>query len=307
MLMHTTGEPDILEVIADLSTDEVRTPPKIANAVLDLLPPDVWTDGSLRWLDPSTKTGVFLREVTKRLMVGLEASIPDPKARLDHILTNMVHGIAITELTSLISRRTVYCSKDAAGPLSTVQLPTSSGNVWLERVEHPYVEGRCGECGASEALMEHGGRDNHAYALIHEAGRQALRKDIDMQFDVIIGNPPYQMKSDGGSRDVPIYNRFVEQAKALNPRFMSLIIPSRWMAGGLGLNEFRNTMLADNRITRLVDYARMGDVFPGVDFEGGVCYFLWDRDNPGPCQTSHGLRCQAAAFWVCWFQVVASS
>jgi site-specific DNA-methyltransferase (adenine-specific) len=107
-----------------------------------------------------------------------------------------------------------------------------------------------------------------------------------MKFDVIISNPPYQMGSDGGTRDIPIYNKFVDQAKKLNPRFLSMIIPSRWMASGLGLSEFRHSMLADRRIRKLVDYERMDAVFPGVDFEGGVCFFLWDRDNEGDCDVT---------------------
>jgi site-specific DNA-methyltransferase (adenine-specific) len=94
------------------------------------------------------------------------------------------------------------------------------------------------------------------------------------------------MGSDGGTRDIPIYNKFVDQAKKLNPRFLSMIIPSRWMASGLGLSEFRRTMLQDRRIRKLVDYERMSDVFPGVDFEGGVCFFLWDRDNEGDCDVT---------------------
>lgn len=104
-----------------------------------------------------------------------------------------------------------------------------------------------------------------------------------MQFDVIIGNPPYQLASDGGTRDIPIYQYFVEQAKKLDPRYLIMVIPSRWMATGLGLKDFRETMLTDRHIRQLVDYERMDQVFPGVDFEGGACYFLWDRDHEGPC------------------------
>jgi site-specific DNA-methyltransferase (adenine-specific) len=104
-----------------------------------------------------------------------------------------------------------------------------------------------------------------------------------MKFDVIVGNPPYQLGSDGGTRDIPIYNKFVDQAKKLNPRFLSMIVPSRWMAGGLGLSDFRKSMLQDLRMRKIVDYERMDQVFPGVDFEGGVCFFLWDRDDKGPC------------------------
>jgi site-specific DNA-methyltransferase (adenine-specific) len=280
------GQPDILEVISDLSNDEVFTPPKVVNADLDLLPVEVWTDPDLRWLDPGSKTGVFLREVTRRLLVGLEPVFPDEQERVDHILTNMVFGIAITELTALMSRRTLYCSKNASGQRSVVAMSTESGNIWQERVEHPYVKGRCSECSASEELMERPGRENYAYGFIHAAGRAAIEKEFEMKFDVIVGNPPYQMGSDGGTRTMPLYNLFVDHARSLNPRYISMIIPARWMAGGLGLDDFRVSMLSDRRIRQLVDYPNSAELFPTVDIKSGICYFLWDRDNSGDCEVT---------------------
>lgn len=288
MLAQTTTQPDILEVIGDLSSDEVFTPPRVANAVLDLLPDEVWSDPDLRWLDPGAKTGVFLREVTRRLMVGLSEAITDEQERLDHILRNMVFGVAVTELTALMSRRTVYCSKDATGPHSATRMPTVNGNVWFARVEHSYDKnGRCSECSASRELMERHNSENHAYGFIHAAGREAIEKEFEMKFDVVIGNPPYQMTGGGGgTNDTPLYNQFVEQAKALNPRYISMIIPSRWMGGGRGLDEFRAQMLGDDRNRVLVDHENAKDLFPAVGINGGVCYFLWDRDNPGTCATT---------------------
>ena len=285
MLAQTSKQPDILEVISDLSNDEVFTPPKVANAVLDLLPAEVWTDPELRWLDPGCKTGVFLREVTKRLMVGLADAFPDEQERLDHILQNMVFGIAITELTSLMSRRTLYCSKNAAGSRAVVEMDQPAGNVWFHRVEHSYdSNGRCSECSASREQMERVNRENYAYGFIHAAGRAAIEEEFEMKFDVIIGNPPYQMAGGGGgTNDTPLYNLFVEQAKALNPRYISMIIPSRWMAGGRGLEEFRAAMLADKRVRKIVDYPNSAELFPTVDIKSGICYFLWDRDNAGTC------------------------
>ncbi|WP_276969213.1 Eco57I restriction-modification methylase domain-containing protein [Ferrimicrobium acidiphilum] len=278
------SQPDILEVIANLSNDEVFTPPKVANAVLDLLPTEVWSDPTLRWLDPGCKTGIFPREITKRLMVGLAEAIPDESRRLQHILTEMVFAIAITDLTGMMSRRTLYCSKDASGEFSVVRFAKPSGNIWHERVEHDFDDkGKCNECGGTREQLESVGRDNYAYAFIHLDGQEKLKREIGMHFDVIVGNPPYQMDAESGNRTMPIYNLFVNEAKKLNPSYMAFIIPSRWMAGGLGLSDFRAEMLKDRRIRHLVDFPNASEVFPGVEIKGGVCYFLWNRDKPGQC------------------------
>jgi len=286
MAANAPARADILEVISNLSNDEVFTPPKVVNSVLDLLPEEVWTDPDLRWLDPGTKTGVFLREVTRRLMQGLAEAIPGEVERLEHILKNMVFGIAITELTSLMARRSLYCSKDASGEESVIAMQASAGNVWFRRSEHSFNEqGRCQECGASDSQLERGeNRENYAYGFIHAGARKSIEKEIGMNFDVIVGNPPYQMESDGGNRTMPLYQLFVDQAKNLNPRYIAMITPSRWMAGGLGLSEFREAMLKDRRIRNLIDFPDAGEVFPGVEIKGGVSYFFWDRDYQGTCE-----------------------
>lgn len=288
MLIETSGRADILEVIADLSNDAVFTPPRVANAVLDLLPEHVWSNPDLRWLDPGSKTGVFLREIARRLMIGLADVIEDENERLEHILRNQVFGIATETITALISRRTLYCSKTADGPQSVVQMPTRAGNVWYERIEHSYAKGRCSHCSASQEKMEVDPVDNHAYALIHPEGRHAIRQEIDMKFDVIVGNPPYHMAGGGGgSNDTPLYDLFVEQAMELNPRYISMVMQSRWMAGGRGLDSFRKLMLQDRRVRALIDYENAKDLFPSVGIHGGVCYFLWDRDHEGLCSTTY--------------------
>jgi site-specific DNA-methyltransferase (adenine-specific) len=292
--------PDVLTCIANLSNDEVFTPPELANKMLDTLAEawtvdrngaNLWADKTVKFLDPCTKSGVFLREITSRLNKGLADEIPNLKARVDHILTKQVFGIGITYLTSLLARRSVYCSKDAQGKHSIAKsLASDAGNIWFERLEHRWADDKCAYCGASQGSYDRGeGLETHAYAFIHTDNIKARIAELfggDMQFDVIIGNPPYQLGSDGGTRDVPIYQRFVEQAKMLQPRFITMVIPSRWMASGLGLAEFRQTMLGDRRMRTLVDYPAANDVFPGVEVKAGVCYFLWDANHDGDCMVT---------------------
>ena len=291
--------PDVLTCIANLSNDEVFTPPEFANRMLDTLAEawaaanngaNIWADSSVRFLDPCTKSGVFLREITRRLTNGLADEIPDLEGRVNHILTKQVFGIAITHLTSLLARRSVYCSKHAKGMHSIAKsFANDDGNIWFERTEHAWIDGKCKYCGASKKTFDRGeGLETHAYAFIHTDDIRTRVTELiggDMQFDVIIGNPPYQMTGGGGgTNDSPIYHLFVRQAMRLEPRFLSMVIPSRWMAGGRGLGEFRAEFLGDRRVRTLVDYENAKDVFPTVGIGGGACYFLWDRENPGLCE-----------------------
>ncbi|MEK9133323.1 MAG: Eco57I restriction-modification methylase domain-containing protein, partial [Pseudomonadota bacterium] len=291
--------PDVLTCIANLSNDEVFTPPEFANRMLDTLAEawaadhnsaNIWANSSVRFLDPFTKSGVFLREITSRLTKGLEKEIPDLQERVDHILTKQVFGIGITHLTSLLARRSVYCSKFANGRHSVAKsFTTEQGNIWFERMEHQWVNGKCIHCGASQKTLDRGEQfETHAYAFIHTddiTTRVAELFGGDMQFDVIIGNPPYQLDDGGhGASAAPIYHLFVEQAKKLEPRYLSLVIPARWFAGGKGLDEFRESMLADNRTRVIHDYLLVGEAFPGVAIQGGILYFLWNREHPGDCE-----------------------
>lgn len=310
--------PDVLTCIANLSNDEVFTPPEMANAMLDLLAQrwadahdgaDIWADPTVTFLDPFTKSGVFLREITRRLTDGLYRVFPDRAERVDHILTRQVYGIGITQLTALLARRSVYCSKYANGPHSIARsFDSEDGNIWFQRTEHTWTGGqkeyradpltgdevtihthrRCQYCGAGEDAYGRGDElETHAYAFIHTDDIKARIGELfgdTMQFDVIIGNPPYQLSDGGyGTSAAPIYQHFVEKALGLDPHFAVFVTPSRWFAGGKGLDEYRKRMLADHRMHDIVDYPKLYEAFPGVKIRGGVSYFLWDRDYDGPC------------------------
>jgi hypothetical protein len=289
--------PDVLTCIANLSNDEVFTSPDFANQMLDAVAAAwsdansgevIWANPNVRFLDPVAKSGAFLREITTRLTAGLATEIPDLKSRVEHILTKQVFGIAVTRLTALIARRSVYCSKFANGVHSIVTgFPDEMGNIWHERTEHSWVAGRCTFCGANSATYERSKEaETYAYPFIHATDIRARIKTIfgdDVHFDVIVGNPPYQLSDGGfGISAQPIYHHFIEQAKALEPRYIAMVTPARWFTGGKGLDDFRDGMLSDDRLRVIADFPDSNDVFPGTQIKGGVAYWLWDRDNPGP-------------------------
>lgn len=296
--------PDVLSCIANLSNDEVFTPPEFANRMLDTLAEawatdndgaNIWADSTVTFLDPCTKSGVFLREIAKRLIAGLETEMPNLQARVDHILTKQVFGIGITQITALLARRSLYCSKHAKGVHSVAKsFESDDGNIWFERTEHEWVDGKCRYCGANQRDYGRGeDLETHAYALIHSDDPKARMVELfgdDMQFDVIIGNPPYQLGQSGGEAvggfAMPVYQKFVQAAKALDPRFVVMVTPSRWFAGGRGLDDYRSEMLADKRMRELVDFADASEAFPGTQIKGGVSYFLWDSAWDGPCEVT---------------------
>jgi hypothetical protein len=321
LTLATKRNPDVLTCIANLSNDEVFTPPEFARRMLDTVAEawaadnegaNIWADKTVTFLDPFTKSGVFLREISQRLVTGLAREIPDLQQRVDHILTKQVFGIGITQLTALLARRSLYCSKDASTEYSVAAsfraAGNEDGNIWFEPMQHTWVggtetvetadekgkpvtktiDGRCKYCGASQKSLDRGeGLETHAYALIHSDDPKTLLAELfgaDMQFDVIIGNPPYQLDDGGyGTSAAPIYQLFVEKSLDLDPRYAVFVTPSRWFAGGKGLDKYRERMLSDRRMRSVVDYPKLYEAFPGVKIRGGISYFLWDHDHDGPC------------------------
>lgn len=286
--------PDVLETLAQLPNDEVFTPPKVANAMLDLLPAEVWSNPNQRWLDPATKSGVFLREAFKRLMVGLREWQPDPDTRREHIQRNMLFAAAITSLSADIARRSLYQTKNATGTDVVdssvkdwvVAFDSTEGNIRFVETEHTLNRQgtQCVECRAPEKLIREQ-REQHAYSFIHDT--YPTKEMADMEFDVIVGNPPYQIGTEGhGATASTIYHFFVERAIAMEPRYVVMITPSRWFAGGKGVESFRDRMLADRRLAKVVDNPKLFDLFPQVEVKGGVSYFLWDREHDGDCEFS---------------------
>lgn len=283
--------PDILDALAALSSDAIPTPPTLARALLDLLPEDVWSDPNLKWLDPATKSGSILQEVARRLMVGLEQWEPDPAKRADHILRNMIYGCGITRVHGEMTRRSVYVSRDATSPLSIIRFDTADGNLPFIEAEHDYptnregqASGPCKVCRAAPELERGSSRENYAFAFTH--GAYPTEEMKEMRFDVIVGNPPYQIGVEDNPRSQPIYQAFVERAIELDPKYIAMVIPSRWFTGGLGLDGFRDRMINDRRLRRIVDNPKLFDCFPGVEIKGGVNYFLWDRNYDGDCEFS---------------------
>ncbi len=280
----TGYNPDVLSCLANLSNDEVFTPPEVANAMLDMLPQELFRDPNTRFLDPACKSGVFLREIAKRLIDGLADQIPDLQERIDHIFHEQLYGIAITELTSLLSRRSLYCTKYPNSVYSVSKFDDQGGNIRYKKIQHFWKDGKCIFCGVTqkEGTYDREGMEIHAYELLHSAHPERI---FQMKFDVIIGNPPYQLNVGIEKENfaIPIYQKFIAQAKRLEPRFLCMIIPARWYTGGRGLDAFRKEMLNDRHIKVIVDFPDSKDCFQGVDIAGGICYFLRDKDYEGDC------------------------
>ncbi len=304
---------DILETITNVGNDEVFTPRKTCDMMLDSLPDEVWHNPNYKWLNPTTKNGIFEREIAIRLDIGLKEIIPDTKKRRKHILQNMIFSIGQTRFTANVARRTVYYCSQANRKCDGIEAEDGhfvngyaigngswfndeEGNIKTPTAEHFFVREKCKYCKISKQSRYNDitQREKYAYEFIHYDSTEILRRlqcmffggNKNMKFDVIIGNPPYQLNDGGGtgSGGTPIYDKFVEQAIALKPKYLSMIIPSRWFSGGKGLKGFRTKMISDIHISLLHDFLEAKQCFPSTSIEGGVCFFLWEREYNGKCK-----------------------
>lgn len=299
---------DILETINNVGNDEVFTPRKVVDRMLDSLPEEVWHNPDYRWLNPASKTGIFEREIAIRLDEGLRDIIPDVEIRRKHILQDMIFSIGQTKFTANVARRTLYYCCQANRPCDGIMedghyvngyaigngtwFDDAEGNVKTPCSDHMLRKGKCIYCGISEKskYLDANQREKYSYDFIHcgpgdelqtYLANRFFKGDKSVKFDVIIGNPPYQLNDGGGlngSSAKPIYQLFVENAISIKPKYICMIIPAKWYSGGKGLDKFREHMLTCQHMSHLIDYDNFKLVFPTVELAGGVCYFLWNSD-----------------------------
>lgn len=303
---------DILETINNVGNDEVFTPRKVVDMMLDSLPDEVWHNPHYRWLNPATKTGIFEREIAIRLDEGLKDEIPDTETRRKHILQDMIFSIGQTKFTANVARRTLYYCCQANRPCDGIKedghyvngyaigngtwFDDPEGNIKTPRSDHVMKKGKCIFCGITEnsRYLDANQREKYSYDFIHYNSGSELQTyladrffkgDKCMKFDIIVGNPPYQLSTnEKGTQATPIYQLFAMQAFAMNPRYVTMIMPSKWFAGGMStLDEFRKYMMSCGKIRYLIDYANAKDCFPTNSIAGGVNFFLWDREYAGEC------------------------
>ena len=248
---YFTAEQDIFELIPNQKTNQIFTPKKVVQMMINQLEehdPSLFTRTDTTFLDLYMKSGMYITEIVKKLFINTRKHYNSDDDCLKHILENQVYGLAPTPILQGITQSYIF-GFDAENNISRQHF-----------IQHDIIP-EAQEGKAKEKLQE----------LFN------LKKD--MKFDAVVGNPPYQ-ESDGGAQASakPIYNYFVESAKDINTRMINLIMPTRWYAGGKGLDDFRKQMLNDEHIVEIHDFLNPNIIFPSTNIRGGVCFILWDND-----------------------------
>ncbi|MBE7058087.1 MAG: restriction endonuclease [Ruminococcaceae bacterium] len=244
-----------------LGESEVITPKHICKDMIDMIEDAdlrAVMDSGSKVLDIAGKAGEFALAVfEKYIALGYDkealkdAIYTIPTSGITYEFTRMIYEILGLNVDNIASKFTSY---------SLLEVKDEDGDI-----DYPKIA----------ALL----RQNKPFDNI-TMNDEIREGDEIVNFDVVLGNPPYQV-SDGGAQASarPIYHNFVDISKKVEPSFMSLIMPTRWYAGGKGLDEFRNDMLNDTSIAELHDFLHPEEVFPDTNNRGGVCYLLWDHKH----------------------------
>ncbi len=253
---YFTSKEDIFELIPNQKTNQIFTPKKVVQMMINQLEehdPSLFTRTDSTFIDLYMKSGMYITEIVKKLFKNTRKEYKSDYDCLKHILENQVFGLAPSPILQGITQSFIF-GFDTENKISRKNF-----------IQHDLTPQ------AQEGV---------AKQKLHEL----LNLNENMKFDAVVGNPPYQIgDGSGGSSDsaIPVYNKFIEEAINMKPQNICMIVPSKWMVGGRGLQNFREQMMEEKRLKMIYDYENASDCFPGVHIDGGVCYFIWDKDYNG--------------------------
>ena len=246
---------------------EVFTPIKLIEEMMDKLTeadPNIWSNPNLKWLDPAAGMGNFAVVVYLRLMEGLKKQMPNIEERKKHILENMLYMVEYDRTNSFMMSK-IFCG-------NKYKLNIFTGSfIEGERYEKEDID----IFSLDETKIK-----KYKYKNYAEENKRFSRNinTFGGKFDIIMGNPPFNNENKS-----PIYNKFIEKSLELTNKLL-FIIPSRWFAGGKGLDKFRIMMLNRTDIVFIKNFEKSDNIFgKDVDIAGGINYFLIDKSYNGLC------------------------